>query len=163
MRLNFVFSEPVWSDAAPNAGFIFSHRDNFPTWWTRQSTNHHLLTGWNGGPKAIALAGLSKEELTNLGLETLSALLKRSHADLLAKLESVHYHDWHSDPYCAGSYSYVTAGGFEFSQRAALPIENTIWLAGEAFASDGHWGTVHGAIGSGQRAASQMLELIWSA
>ncbi|MGA8594757.1 MAG: NAD(P)/FAD-dependent oxidoreductase [Bryobacteraceae bacterium] len=157
MRLSLVFSEPVWADAAPGASFIFSPSDRFPTWWTRPSTSGHLLTGWNGGPKAAALAGLNKDELVDAAFITLSALLGRDAADLKSKLESAHYHDWHNDPYSAGSYSYVTAGGFDFAQRASQPVEDTLWFAGEAMASDGYWGTVHGAIESGRRAASDLL------
>jgi monoamine oxidase len=160
MRLNFVFSEPVWEDAAPGASFIFFRGRQFPTWWTRQSSSGYLLTGWNGGPKAAALANLSRDELAKIALNALSKLLARDAADLKSKLESVHYHDWHNDPYCAGSYSYVTAGGFDFSQRVSQPVENTLWLAGEAIASDGYWGTVHGAIESGRRAASGILETL---
>ena len=51
----------------------------------------------------------------------------------------------------------MTAGGFEFSQKISAGIEKTLWLAGEAIASDGNWGTVHGAIASGQRAAEDLL------
>jgi hypothetical protein len=51
----------------------------------------------------------------------------------------------------------VRAGGFEAAQRIALPVENTLWFAGEAVATDGHWGTVHGAMGSGQRAAEGIV------
>jgi monoamine oxidase len=159
LRLNFVFSEPVWADTAPDAGFILSREDRFPTWWPRQSGAGYLLTGWCGGPKAPALAGSSKEELIEMGLLTLSRLFRREKNNLRAKLESAHYHDWHGDPYSAGSYSYVTAGGFDFSQRVGLPIENTLWFAGEATACDGHWGTVHGAMDSGLRAASGILRI----
>jgi monoamine oxidase len=33
------------------------------------------------------------------------------------------------------------------------PEEDTLWFAGEAAAVEGYWGTVHGAIDSGWRAA----------
>jgi monoamine oxidase len=157
MRLNLALTEPVWADAAPGASFILSRSDRFPTWWTRQSASGYLLTGWNGGSKAAALAGLCKDELVDMALTTLSTLLRRNKADLRSRLESAHYHDWHNDPYTAGSYSYVTAGGFDFSQRVTQPVENTLWFAGEAMASDGYWGTVHGAIESGRRAASEVV------
>jgi monoamine oxidase len=161
LRLNLVFSEPVWEQVAPDASFILSTHERFPTWWPRKSPSAHLLTGWCGGPKAAALAGFSKEVLVQMALTTLSKLLRQEKADLYSKLESTHYHDWRSDPYCAGSYSYVTAGGFEFSQRIGSPIEKTLCFAGEAMACDGHWGTVHGAMESGRRAAAEMLALAW--
>ena len=159
MRLNLVFSDPVWADAAPDAGFIFSEQERFPVWWTRRGSGGYLLTGWNGGPKAAALTGASQEELLEMALQTLSAFFRRSKEDLTSKLESVHYHNWYNDPFSAGSYSYVTAGGFEFSQAAGRPIENTLWFAGEAMASEGYWGTVHGALASGRRAAAEIVAL----
>jgi monoamine oxidase len=159
MRLNLVFSEPVWESVAPNAGFLFSDQQRFPVWWTRAAGGGYLLTGWNGGPKAAALAGVSKDELVRTALQTLSVLMSRKKTDLIAKLESVHYHNWHTDPFSAGSYSYVTAGGFEFSQTVGQAVEDTLWFAGEAMASEGYWGTVHGALASGRRAAVGIVAL----
>lgn len=158
-RLNLVFSEPVWARVAPDAGFIFSEQERFPVWWTRPGRGGYLLTGWNGGPKAAALASASQDELLQTALRSLSVLMSRKTNDLVSKLESVHYHNWHSDPFSAGSYSYVTAGGFEFSQTISRPVENTLWFAGEAMAAEGYWGTVHGAIASGRRAAAEIVAM----
>ena len=101
----------------------------------------------------MALPVQSPEELLSLALQTLSRLLKKEESDLRSKLESAHYHDWHSDPFSLGAYSYVGAGGFAFSQQIAAPVENTIWFAGEAVSPPGYWGTVHGATESGRKAA----------
>jgi monoamine oxidase len=38
-----------------------------------------------------------------------------------------------------------------------MPVEETLYFAGEHTDLTGHWGTVHAAIGSGMRAAEQML------
>jgi len=38
------------------------------------------------------------------------------------------------------------------------PQEKTLFFAGEHTDPEGHWGTVHGAISSGLRAAAQVLE-----
>jgi monoamine oxidase len=156
-RLNLVFREPVWERTAPNAGFLLSRDPNFPTWWPRTAPSGYLLTGWSGGPKVRNLPLQSLDEMTTVALETLAKLLHTHQADLRSKLESVHFHDWQSDPFSLGAYSYVKAGGFEFSQQIASGIENTLWLAGEAIASDGTWGTVHGAMASGHRAAQDLL------
>jgi monoamine oxidase len=40
----------------------------------------------------------------------------------------------------------------------ASPVADTVFLAGEATDTTGNNGTVHGAIASGYRAASQILE-----
>ena len=38
-----------------------------------------------------------------------------------------------------------------------IPADNTLFFAGEHTDTTGHWGTVHAAIRSGQRAARQIL------
>jgi monoamine oxidase len=37
-----------------------------------------------------------------------------------------------------------------------LPVADTLFFAGEHTDTTGHWGTVHGALGSGLRAAAQL-------
>jgi monoamine oxidase len=157
VRLNLIFREPVWERAAPDGGFLLSQEPNFPTWWPRPASSGYLLTGWSGGPKAARLPAKSRDEMTDLALSTLAKLLHAGYEELRSKLESAHFHDWRSDPFSRGAYSYVTPGGFEFSQKISSGIEQTLWLAGEAMASDGNWGTVHGAIASGQRASEELL------
>jgi len=41
----------------------------------------------------------------------------------------------------------------------AEPLSGRLYFAGEA-TSNGHWGTVHGAIASGLRAAREILETL---
>lgn len=157
VRINLIFREPVWEQAAPGAGFILSGEPYFPTWWPRQSSSAYLLTGWSGGPKARNLPTASPDEMLELALRTLQKLLRIDARELRSKLEAMHFHDWQTDPFAHGAYSYVKAGGFEFSQQISAGIERTLWLAGEAIANDGNWGTVHGAIASGERAAADWL------
>jgi monoamine oxidase len=156
IRMSFLFRERVWEDAAPGAGFILSREPHFPTWWPRESKSGYVLTGWIGGPKAHGLPVQSKDRMAEIAIATLAKLFARKDRELWSRVESVHYHDWHSDPFSLGSYSYVNAGGYEFSQRFAEPVEQTLWFAGEAASRDGYWGTVHGAIESGRRAAEQI-------
>jgi monoamine oxidase len=156
-RLILLFRKPVWEETAPGLGFLLSRDEHFPTWWTRTQGTDYLMTAWCGGPKTRWMRGKSKAELTETAMRVLASLLKSERAALEAALQSSHYHDWQSDPFSCGAYSYVRAGGFEAAQRIALPAENTLWFAGEAVATDGHWGTVHGAMGSGQRAAEGIV------
>jgi flavin-dependent amine oxidoreductase len=66
-------------------------------------------------------------------------------------------HDWQSDPYSRGAYSYALAESEEPARRLAAPVANTLFFALEATDFSGHKGTVHGAIASGQRAATELL------
>jgi monoamine oxidase len=159
VRINLVFREPLWERAAPNGGFLLSQQPHFPTWWPRSAGSAYLLTGWCGGPNASTLPVTSRDEVLGLALAVLANLLHTSAGDLRLKCESVHFHDWMSDPFSRCAYSYVRAGGFAFSQTVSSGIESTLWLAGEAMACDGYWGTVHGAMESGQRAADEFLRV----
>ena len=42
----------------------------------------------------------------------------------------------------------------------AEPVEHTLFFAGEHTDTTGHWGTVHGALCSGLRAAGQILDTL---
>ena len=66
-------------------------------------------------------------------------------------------HDWQTDPFAYGAYSYIPARALDAVLELATPVENTLYFAGEHTDVTGHWGTVHAAIRSGQRAARQIL------
>jgi len=42
----------------------------------------------------------------------------------------------------------------------ARSVESTLFFAGEATNTEGHSGTVHGAISTGQRAAREIIESV---
>jgi monoamine oxidase len=69
------------------------------------------------------------------------------------------YHDWTSDPWSRGAYSYAPVGAVNCAEVMAEPVEDTLFFAGEHTDTTGHWGTVHGALGSGLRAAERILNL----
>ena len=51
------------------------------------------------------------------------------------------------------------SGGSRAAARLGRPIEDTVFFAGEAADTEGRTGTVHGAIGTGDRAAELVLRL----
>lgn len=59
------------------------------------------------------------------------------------------------------SYSYVSVGGLGAAKSLNKPMEQTHFFAGEATDLD-QMGTVAGALGSGRRAASQVLDSLRS-
>jgi len=61
-------------------------------------------------------------------------------------------------PLSVGAYSYIPVGGNEAQAQLAQPVENTLFFAGEATNTEGHHGTVHGAIASGLRAAGEIMD-----
>ena len=75
-----------------------------------------------------------------------------------AAWQSWYLHDWSTDPFSLGAYSYIGVGGVDAPSELAKPVENTLFFAGEATDSNGQSGTVDAAIVSGKRAAREILE-----
>jgi monoamine oxidase len=90
-------------------------------------------------------------------LQTLGGLLKLQSTELATLLDAAYFHDWQSDPFSRGAYSYGAVGSDGAQQALGSPLENTLFFAGEATDTSGHNGTVHGAIASGQRAAREII------
>ena len=139
-------------------GFLHTFDAAVPTWWTQLPLRVPLLVGWAGGPRAEAFAGKGAEFLTERAVESLSGALGVARARVEAELEAVYTHDWQADPFARGSYAYLPVGGLEAQGELARAVEGTLFFAGEATNSDGHIGTVHGAIATGRRAAAQVVE-----
>jgi monoamine oxidase len=72
-------------------------------------------------------------------------------------LVSWHTHDWEADEFARGAYSYVPAGALDAPAKLTVPVADTLYFAGEHTDTVGDWGTVHGALRSGLRAARQIL------
>jgi monoamine oxidase len=165
IRVSLIFSERWWEREAvggcePGAlrdlGFVFSHQEWFPTWWTRV-TSAPMLTGWAASRRGERLSGRPGLFIRDKALESLTSIFAVPRFRLEAMLESWHVHDWHSDPYARGSYSYVGVGGDGAQSALAESVAETLFFAGEATNDAGHHGTVHGAIATGERAARQIL------
>ena len=78
--------------------------------------------------------------------------------ELEALLEHAYSHNWQNDPFSRGAYSYGKAGARDAQSALARPVANTLFFAGEATDIGGHNGTVHGAIASGRRAATEITQ-----
>jgi len=92
-------------------------------------------------------------------LDALADVLGVPRSRIAEALVGSHTHNWHADPFARGAYSYVTVNGMDAVRVLAAPVEDTLFFAGEATNSDGHTGTVHGAIATGLRAAREILGL----
>jgi monoamine oxidase len=139
-------------DALEDVSFFFDPEATPPTWWTTHPRQSGIVTGWLAGRKALehGKTGLPEE-----GLQTLSRLLG---ANVAEHFDCWHQHDWWSDPLSLGAYTWVPRGAVDASRRLSTPVENTLFFAGEHSDLTSHWGTVHGALRSGYRAARQVLE-----
>jgi len=143
--------------------FLFTDGALPATWWTPAPDDAPMITGWIGGPNVAVFertadaAGYANAGL-DASLRTLAGALGVSEATVREQLVSWHTHDWQADPYARGAYSYAPAGAIDASARMTHPVERTLYFAGEHTDVSGHWGTVHGALRSGIRAAEQLLQ-----
>ncbi len=169
-RMSLVFKRRWWADFFPEAealqrlSFLLSaernallHRANFGVFWTTFPSLAPVLTAWSGGPSARAFNSLDDHAIAHLACAELAQIFGLPRHAVLNELVSHHRHDWTNDPLSLGAYSWVPVGAADVSAKLSEPVEDTLFFAGEHTDTTGNWGTVHGALGSGLRAAAQIL------
>ena len=165
VKIFLQFDHSFWKDMPENQqekrefssvpGFIFSEA-TVPTWWTQFNNNPSLLTGWLGGTLATQYENEGEAFFLKAAMDSLSVILKVTPGWLKGKLISSKIVHWTKDPFTLGSYSYETI--FSEKARAVLnmPVEDTLFFAGEAFYTGKYKGTVEAALGSGLEVTKRM-------
>lgn len=164
-RIVMLFRRKFWADiATQSAGqglsqlsFLHASSELFPVWWTKFPEDSSTLVAWTGGPRADAIADRSREDLENEAIRELAKVFAVDDVTLRELLVQSEWHDWQQDPLAQGSYSYLPVGALHVPDALSEPIESTLFFAGEHTDTSGNWGTVHGAMESGRRAAHQIL------
>ena len=103
--------------------------------------------GWAASRNAEALRG---KDAVDGALRSLSAVLKKR----LQPVRALAF-DWQEDELSRGAYSWVPVRAMK-AQRALADRVGPLHFAGEATDFEGACGTVHGAIATGIRAASEI-------
>ena len=163
------FREPFWERlelptkdgskrSLKDLAYIHAPDELLPTWWTLLPEHRSVLIGWAGGSRAEQLLSEGEKSITNHALKSLVTIFAVEQKRIEELLEELYYHDWYGDPFSRGAYSYVPVGGLEAQVQLAKPVANTLFFAGEATNTEGHHGTVHGAIATGLRAAREIIE-----
>jgi monoamine oxidase len=155
-RVVLHFRTRFWERGVETLSFVHAPGEALPTWWTQHPVQAPVLTAWAGGPKATAL--LDEGRVIQNALESCAHIFGLTKAKLREELIATHFHDWRADPFALGAYTYVAVGGIETIERLDKPFEDTLYFAGEATDTDGHWGTVHAALATGYRAADQVIK-----
>ena len=165
IRIVLQFRERFWEKIRPagkrtlaDMSFLFSDDELIPTWWTTNPEKHPLITGWAPFRAAEQLSGQNISFVRQKAVDTLARLLAVDSGELGNLLVDAYCHDWQSDPFSRGAYSYGKVGCDGAQQALGEPLNNTLFFAGEATDVTGHNGTVHGAIASGERAAREILQ-----
>ncbi|HET6669513.1 MAG TPA: NAD(P)/FAD-dependent oxidoreductase, partial [Pyrinomonadaceae bacterium] len=162
------FREPFWEHlrlltkegnefSLKDLSFIHAPDELMPTWWTLSPEHTSVLMGWAGGSRAEQLLNAGELGIRNQALKSLVTIFAVEQARIEELLAELYYHDWYGDPFARGAYSYVPVGGLEAQGQLAKPVANTLFFAGEATNTEGHLGTVHGAIATGLRAAREII------
>jgi len=120
-----------------------------------------MITGWAGGPKAEQLQ-THPDLIPAVATRNLAQILGLPDARLKETLLDYHFHDWSRDTFGSGVYSYTPVHRFGARIELSEPIQQTLFFAGEATNTFGEHGTVHGAIGTGLRAADQIANALSS-
>jgi len=165
LRIVLRFTHRFWEDLEirgaegedlKQLGFIHYPDAPLPTWWTTLPERAPILVGWAGGPTAQRLLSLGDAEIESHALQSLSLIFAVNKDVLRTFVAQYYFHNWQTDPLSRGAYSYATVNGVGHQLNLAKQVDGTLFFAGEA-TSVGHFGTVHGAIQSGMRAAREIL------
>jgi len=156
VKIAFRFRERFWEDNGRGPSFLHSSDRFVPTWWTMKPLRAPILTAWAGGHSADALLAEGRDAMIDRVLDSMSAAWSVPRKRIDALLVGAFTHDWQSDPFSRGAYSYAGVGGSGMHDVLAKPMKKTLFFAGEATNSE-ETGTVSGAIASGLRAARELL------
>jgi monoamine oxidase len=155
LRFRKAFWEQMDGGKYSGASFFHSAATAFPTFWTSLPLRAPLLTAWIGGPKAARLSRFEMPHVVGQALESLSTVFGGRPQNEL-ELEAAYLHNWQTDPFSRGAYSYITVGGSDARSILAAPLEDTLFFAGEATDTENEAATVTGALQSGARAAREV-------
>lgn len=155
IKLVLIFDAPFWWTAErSDMGWLQPADGSVQVWWTTYPALTPVLVAWTAGPAALKLSQRSAEDLLGDALKSLRAAYGRR---VERHLVGWHMHNWQTDPYAGGAYSYISVGGIGAPRALAAPVAQTLFFAGEATEHTGHHATVHGALMTGQRAAAELL------
>lgn len=164
VRIVFRFDPRKWRHVLPAAlrrgsrtdfGFMHSRLKDVPVWWS--FADDGVVIGWAGGPAASRLVKRSNRAIADRALGSFGEMLGVGKAQLRRVLRGWEMHNWSRDPFSRGAYSFIVAGQDDAPARLRMPVARTLFFAGEATADGDEIGTVHGALGSGIRAAKEVL------
>ena len=157
LRFRTAFWEKLDGGRYEDAAFFHSAATAFPTFWTSLPLRAPLLTAWIAGPKAARLSMYEMPDIVRQAMDSLSTVFGgRPQSEF--ELEAAYLHNWQTDPFSRGAYSYIGVGGCDARRTLAEPLEGTLFFAGEATDTEGEAATVTGALQSGARAAREVAE-----
>ncbi|HEY9006881.1 flavin monoamine oxidase family protein [Ohtaekwangia sp.] len=156
------FQEAFWEThqkpafrAMPELHFLFSDAA-IPTWWTQKPAPQPLLTGWLAGP-AVKEHMLDDSVLIQEAIQSLAYCFACTPAELEQQIKNILVVNWIADPFSQGAYAYKTVDTQAALEILSIPVNNTLYFAGEALYNGPAMGTVEAALASGQESIKKIL------
>lgn len=153
-KLILKFDRPFWSQTLESCATTLDTQ----LWWRSGWKRHNeapVLTAFTGVTGADKLGALGRDGAIQKGLQDLEQMFD---LPLAHRLTDALFVDWQADPYARMAYSYGPVNGVGLRSQLAQPVNQTLFFAGEATHTT-RAATVHGALESGVRAASEILAL----
>jgi monoamine oxidase len=155
LQFRTAFWEELDDGRYRDGGFFHAPDASFPTVWSTLPVQAPALVAWLGGPRAQRLSSVDDRALFEHAVASVEALFGTG-APVRRELTAAYVHNWQTDPYARGAYSYVAVGGSSAAAALAEPLQDRLFIAGEAADPD-ETGTVDAALESGARAAEWMI------
>ncbi|MFN5318628.1 MAG: flavin monoamine oxidase family protein [Bacteroidia bacterium] len=130
-----------------------------PEYWISsagKNTNQYILTGFVTGPKAEWLSALSDSEVRQNIVQELQLMFPQN--DISALVNDILIKRWLDEPFIRGAYSYPSSESTGKRKILARNEWGKLFFAGEACNSNGHQGTVHGAMESAITACLELMQ-----
>lgn len=115
-----------------------------------------MIEAWFGGDLARGLEAKGEAAFFAFAADELVSLLG---SNMRRRIEPVATSMWGADPWSRGAYSHALPHHAGDRARLAAPVDDRIFIAGEATAP-AFYGTAHGAWMEGERAARQVMSAL---
>ena len=155
IKIILKFIGPFWDS---NAKSIMgaTHVPEYRIYSAGKDSAANTLTATVTGAKAELLSAMSDTDIQAVVLAELSTLHPGMGVALL--FQQMYVKRWGADPLIRGGWSYPSLTSAGQPAVLAEPVNQKLFFAGEATNTNGHQGTIHGAMESAYRAVKELLE-----
>src|SRR6185503_2754652 len=124
IRVALLFRDRWWTEplrstprnaSLDSLSFVHGDAGDLRVWWTLHPAHVPVMVGWVGGPRAVRLVGRSADEIRDRAVASLALNFGASRRHVSSRLEAFWTHDWQTDPFSRGAYSYALVGGSEYA------------------------------------------------
>jgi len=158
-KMVFRFRTAFWERAENgrfrDMSFFHTPAGPFQAFWTMLPQRAPQMVEWAGGTTADTVCKSTAHDCFVVAIDQLKRLFPE--CDVRSEVQNAYHHDWQCDPFARGAYSYLRVNGGNARAVLAQPLSGTLFFAGEASVPAKESGTVSGALDSGYRAASEVL------